>query len=239
VSYSSKHNHANGEGNADGRDGELCANHGAEGSTLDPDILQRRDRVRRAMLATLLLAQGTPMLCAGDEIGKTQQGNNNAYCQDNALSWLNWEQADAALLTFVAQVVALRQREPSLRQADWFAPGSVKGAPARLSWRAPDGTALQGAQWHDLGNTAMACWMQVGSDDAGQAASLLLLLNPTERELDMQLPAGHWQRNLDSSSTLNMQSLDAAWIGVPSHSLLLLRQVSPLSPPTSGNTDEP
>ena len=103
VAYEQKHNHANGEDNRDGRDNELSCNFGAEGPTADAAVLEARKRTRHAMLATLLLAQGTPMLCAGDEIANSQQGNNNAYCQDNATSWLSWPTADASTLALTRQ----------------------------------------------------------------------------------------------------------------------------------------
>ncbi len=120
ASYVGRHNEANGEGNRDGHHDNLGANWGVEGPTQRLEVRELRDRHRRNLLATLLLAQGTPMLLMGDELGRTQQGNNNAYCQDNALSWCDWRQdepEDAAFLAFVRRLVALRQTHPALRQA--------------------------------------------------------------------------------------------------------------------------
>jgi glycogen operon protein len=144
VAFSRKHNHANGEDNRDGRDDELCANFGAEGPTDDPAIQATRAAVQRALLATLLLAQGTPMLLAGDEFGHSQQGNNNAWNQDNALGWLDWPRADDALTTFVARLLALR------REGALGVPASWNEAPLRVFGIDDDAAeclALRGAGW--------------------------------------------------------------------------------------------
>ena len=131
VAHSRKHNHANGEDNRDGRDDELCANFGAEGRSDDPAVLAARAAVQRGLLATLLLAQGTPLLLAGDELGHSQQGNNNAWNQDNALGWLAWDRADEALTGFVAQLLALR-RAGALGARASRGPSGLPGAgPAR------------------------------------------------------------------------------------------------------------
>jgi isoamylase len=163
VSYSRKHNHANGEDNRDGRDDEPAHHFGVEGAAGDAGINVVRGRVKRALLATLLLAQGTPMLCAGDEIGKTQQGNNNPYCQDNALSWLDWANADAELAQFVSQVIALRAREPLLRQSEWFIGhgdhAAGRESRARLKWLAPSGHEMQVDDWHQANAHTFACQM--------------------------------------------------------------------------------
>src|SRR5262249_1545551 len=119
VSYVERHNEANGEANRDGHPGNFTSNWGVEGPTDDPTINAARDRVRRAMLATVFFAAGTPMLLAGDEFGRTQGGNNNAYCQDSEVSWLDWTQAASpggvALSTYVARLIALRRAHPVLR----------------------------------------------------------------------------------------------------------------------------
>jgi pullulanase/glycogen debranching enzyme len=151
VSYASKHNEANGEHNRDGRDGELSANFGVEGPSDDPSVRATRERVRRAMLATLLLAQGTPMLNAGDEIGNSQGGNNNAYCQDNPTGWLDWPHADMGLSRFVGELLALRRAQPLLRHDDWSAasrgvrwccPPAARDAGSRLERRLRSGLRL-------------------------------------------------------------------------------------------------
>src|ERR1700755_2907105 len=119
ASYNDKHNEANGEGNRDGSSNNHSWNCGAEGPTDDPDICSLRERQKRNMLATLLLAQGTPMVLAGDEFGRTQEGNNNAYCQDNEISWVNWNfgEKEVDLAEFVRKVIVLRQSFPILRRS--------------------------------------------------------------------------------------------------------------------------
>ena len=135
TSYARKHNEANGENNRDGRDGEPSANFGVEGADRTTRAcLASRARVRRAMIATLLLAQGTPMLCAGDEIGNSQQGNNNAYCHDSPITWLDWPSADTAFLRFVTDVLALRRAHATLRPGDWRSTAAVGAGAPRLTW---------------------------------------------------------------------------------------------------------
>lgn len=120
VSYQYKHNERNGENNRDGHGHNLSWNCGEEGESSDPVVLQRRHQLRHALLATLFVAQGVPMLQGGDELGRTQAGNNNAYCQDNALTWLDWANADASLIDFTAGLIGLRRRFPQLRRTAWL-----------------------------------------------------------------------------------------------------------------------
>ncbi len=227
VIYSRKHNHANGDNNADGRDGELCANHGVEGPTDDTAIRQRRDRVRRAMLATLLLGQGTPMLCAGDEIGKTQQGNNNAYCQDNATSWLDWSNADAGLQAFVGDLIALRRCEAVLHHDHWFTPrGNAPHVP-HLTWLDPQGRELQPQDWHLADQHAFACRMDTAhafADGSPPPHSLLLAFNPGAQAQAFGLPAGRWAMMLDSSGELPRGEDHSDQLNVPACSLVVMRQ---------------
>ncbi len=227
VSYSHKHNHANGENNADGRDGELCANHGAEGPSDDPGVRDVRDRVRRAMLATLLLAQGTPMLCAGDEIGKTQNGNNNAYCQDNALSWLDWSSADQPTLHFVQQALALRRAQPSLHHADWFDSHGLHGP--QPNWRTPEGQPMQAHDWQSHEQGAFLCRLSPDPADAS-ASVLLLVFNPTGQNRSMALPAGGWRACLDSSLQLDHGHTFLDRLDAPAHSLVVLQPTLTISP---------
>ncbi|HEX4858179.1 MAG TPA: glycogen debranching protein GlgX [Usitatibacteraceae bacterium] len=191
--YEAKHNEANGEGNRDGRDHELACNFGVEGSAAEAGIVQLRTRAQRAMLATLLLSQGTPMLAAGDEIGKTQLGNNNAYCQDNETSWLDWAGADGALLAFVQRVIAVRKAEPLLRSGRWLqAHGGGATAPT-VSWRLPEGGLMQHHDWHASGQGAFACCLAA----AGQA-ELRLLFNPDDSPVTFHCQ-GSWRVLLDSA----------------------------------------
>jgi isoamylase len=163
VSYDHKHNDANGEGNQDGESHNRSWNHGAEGPTGDPGVVALRARQQRNFLATVLLSQGVPMLVAGDEIGRTQQGNNNAYCQDNELSWLDWDGADDDLRRFVAATIAFRQRHPVFRRRRWFQGQPIHGHLADIGWYTPEGEAMAEAHW-----------------DAGFAKSFVLFLNGTE-----------------------------------------------------------
>src|SRR5690606_19453299 len=174
VSFEHKHNHANGEHNRDGQHHNASCNCGVEGPTDDAVVLALRARLQRALLATLLCAQGTPMLLAGDEIGHSQRGNNNAYCQDNDTTWLDWRQADHALLACVRRLLALRAALPALRQADWLR-GPEHGGEPTVRWLRPDGSTLGPAQWTDHGERALAILLcPPGADDA----RALLLVNP-------------------------------------------------------------
>jgi isoamylase len=146
VSYNEKHNEANGEGGADGTSDNRSWNCGAEGDTDDQDILARRRQQQRNFLATLLLSQGVTMLLGGDESGRTQRGNNNAYCQDNEISWYDWDSVDAGLLDFAGRLIALRREHPVLRRRGWFQGRSIRGS-VDLGWCKPDGTEMGDDDW--------------------------------------------------------------------------------------------
>ena len=229
ASHSRKHNEANGEGNRDGRDGEPCANFGVEGATDDARILARRARVRRAMMATLLLAQGTPMLCAGDEIGNTQGGNNNAYCHDGPLTWLDWAAADTGFQAFVTEVLALRRAHATLRPSDWRSGAAVGAGAPRLTWLSPRGHEMAAIDWHDERAQAFACRIDAAPTAAAPAdPSLLVLFNSEDRALDFRLPAGFWQLALDSSldlrAALAADAVLAQSLHLPARALVVLRQ---------------
>jgi isoamylase len=152
VSYNEKHNEANGEGNRDGTDNNLSWNCGIEGPTDDPAINELRARQSRNMLATLLLSQGVPMITAGDEIGRTQQGNNNPYCQDNEISWVNWnlDPAQIRLLEFTRRLIALRHEHPIFRRRHFFQGRSLQGE-RDITWLRPDGHEMSADEWsHDF-----------------------------------------------------------------------------------------
>ncbi|MBK7615158.1 MAG: glycogen debranching protein GlgX [Vitreoscilla sp.] len=237
VSYSAKHNEANGEGNRDGRDGEPCANFGVEGPTSDPATLALRGRVQRAMLATLLLAQGTPMLGGGDEIARSQGGNNNAYCANGAkpLGWFDWPNADLGLARFVGEVLALRRAEPSLRHDRWFQSHPAAPGERSLVWLTPAGREMQVSDWHDEHSHAFACKILPGEADdehpsAGGSARLLLAFNPDILPTRFTLPPcgeGEWQLSLDSSGQLQPGHAVPAnqTLLVPDHALVVLRHV--------------
>ncbi len=229
TSHARKHNEANGEGNRDGRDGEPCANFGVEGPTTDPHILAQRARVRRAMLATLLLAQGTPMLCAGDEIGNSQQGNNNAYCHDGPIAWLDWAAADGDLLRFVSAVLALRRAHATLRPGDWRSSAAVGAGAPRLTWLSGRGHEMGAVDWHDEKAQAFACRIDPAPGAAAPGdLALLVLFNGEDRAHDFRLPAGFWTLALDSSFDLQASlAADAVLtqsLHLPARALVVLRQ---------------
>ncbi|MEY3474374.1 MAG: hypothetical protein RL087_832, partial [Pseudomonadota bacterium] len=233
TSYSRKRNHANGENNRDGRDDEICAPLGPEGPSADPAVQELRARVRRAIAATLALAQGTPMLCAGDEIGRTQHGNNNAYCQDNALGWLDWATADRELLAFFADALALRRSEPALRHARWFHGEPVVPGEPRMAWCRPSGEDMHVHDWHDGSEHAFSCRIECHAPPADGGAATLrrlkLLFNPETRAVPFALPAQRWAVVLDSSGELPRDTLAAGQrtLQVPAHSLVVLRSADP------------
>ena len=161
VSYNEKHNEANGEGNRDGANDNHSWNHGVEGPTDNPEIQNLRDREERNFLTTLLLSQGVPMICGGDEIGRTQRGNNNAYCQDNEISWLDWDLDDRkkALLDFAAKLIALRKQHPNLHRRKFFQDRKISPATSQkhqvngfeihdICWYRPDGEEMTEDEWN-------------------------------------------------------------------------------------------
>ena len=196
VSYEHRHNQANGEHNRDGHGTNHSANCGVEGETGDPAVLALRERLQRALLATLLLSQGTPMLRAGDELGQTQHGNNNAYCQDNEIAWIDWATADESQVGFTARLLALRRRLLPLG-AHWYH-GGVDAASGRrdLGWLRPDGARFGTDDWNHGAPRVMGALIGM----PGRASQpLLLLFNAEARDCRFVLPPGRWQREIDSS----------------------------------------
>ena len=191
LSYNERHNMANGEHNRDGHHHNLSRNCGVEGDTDDPAVLAERARLQRVLLAALLLSQGTPMLLAGDELGHSQRGNNNAYCQDNDITWLAWKEADAGLCAYVARLLALRREAAPLRAQRWW-PAAPAPGEAALRWLRPDGQAMAGADWEANGQHAMAILF----DMPAPQARWLLLINAQEQPQRFVLPPGHWQLRL-------------------------------------------
>ncbi|CAN7191586.1 glycogen debranching protein GlgX [Variovorax paradoxus] len=196
LCYEERHNLANGENNRDGHAHNLSNNCGVEGPSDDPAVQAERGRLQRALLATLLLSQGTPMLLAGDELGHSQQGNNNAYCQDNETTWLAWIGAHdpaseaARLSAFVARLVALRREAPVLRSTRWWPAEPAEGAPG-IHWLRADGQPMREADWH--GGTALAILFEAAAADAG---AWLVLVNAGPAAVPFRLPAGSWQWRL-------------------------------------------
>ena len=172
VSYNDKHNEANGENNRDGTSDNRSWNCGAEGATTDPDILALRQRQARAMLTTLLLSFGVPLLLGGDEFGRTQQGNNNAYCQDNEITWFDWSGVDDDLLAFTRRLIAFRREHPVFRRRRFL--GGVEAA--ELGWFTPAGTPMTGADWADPDARSLAIYLD-GADDPDPAEDGIPLLD--------------------------------------------------------------
>jgi len=200
VSYEQKHNEANLEANRDGSDNNRSANYGVEGPTEDPAIVALRARQKRNLLATLMFSQGPPMLVAGDEIGRTQQGNNNAYCQDSELSWLDWEHADQRLLEFVRTLIAMRKRHPAFRRRTYPKAEDV-------IWLTPAGAPMTEEDWKRPATRTLGLLLLgqrlAERDERGapiEDDDLLLLANAADEAIDFALPAGNWHVLLDTAA---------------------------------------
>jgi glycogen operon protein len=200
VSYQDKHNEANGEDNRDGTDDNRAWNCGVEGPTDDPDILALRARQQRNILVTLMLSQGVPMLLAGDEIGRTQNGNNNAYCQDNEISWLDWAQADQILHAFTRRLIAFRHAHPAFRRRRWFLGRAIHGADCEdIAWFTHEGTQMSEDNWGE--GFAKSLGIFINGDtipnpnthgDPVTDASFYLIFNAHHEALDFILPEKRW-----------------------------------------------
>lgn len=214
VSYNEKHNEANKEGNADGESHNRSWNCGVEGATNDPDVLALRHKQIRNLMATLLLSQGVPMICAGDEIGRTQRGNNNAYCQDNRTSWLDWELEDweSDLLQFVRKLIRIRSEQAVLRRRQFFQGRPIRGSGVKdVCWLEPSGKEMDDDAWsagfvRSLG--VLLAGDQIDeTDERGRRIlgdTLLLLLNAHHEPIVFTLPAhapGDWELLLDTSAS--------------------------------------
>jgi len=205
VSYDRKHNQANGEANRDGTDDNRSWNCGVEGPAGDPEVVELRARQSRALLTTLLLSFGVPLLLGGDELGRTQGGNNNAYCQDNEISWLDWSQPDEDLLAFTKRLVALRRAHPVFRRRRFL----VGVEAAELAWFTPAGTPMTGENWADPNARALAIYLD--GDDAPDLAEdgaplldddFLVLVNGWWEKLLFRVPdidePRAWRTELDT-----------------------------------------
>lgn len=202
VSYAKKHNEANKEENRDGAGENHSANWGTEGESADPEVLALRDRMTRNFLASLFLSVGTPMLLAGDELGRTQMGNNNAYCQDNELSWVDWalDERAKATLEFTRACISLRRSEPVLQRRNFFLGATLEDSRFRdLVWFHPTGRELQHTDWQDaqlacfgmfLGGDAIATRGPKGQKVTGN--TLLVYVNATAEAVQVALPPKDW-----------------------------------------------
>jgi isoamylase len=213
VSYNEKHNEANGEDNRDGHDHNISWNHGVEGPTDDPHVTALREQQKRNFLATLFLSQGVPMLCGGDEISRTQGGNNNAYCQDNEISWYDWNLDDnaRALLAFTKRLIHIRQAHPNLRRRKFFQGRRIHGSDIRdITWFRPDGREMTDEEWDAGWIRSLA--MRLGGealdefDEHGERIiddTLLILLNAHHDQVPFILTASRpeyrWELMLDTA----------------------------------------
>ena len=204
VSYEERHNWANGEENRDGHAPNHSWNCGVEGPTDDPAIRSLRARQKRNLLATVFLAQGVPMLLAGDELGNSQGGNNNAYCQDNETAWLDWgsgRDVDSDMMAFVARLSEVRRSYPALRRSTFLfgTPDPVTGL-KDVRWMRPDGAEMASEDWHDGDRRALG--VELGGDQAGGGDRLLILVNAGREEVRFMLPTGGpegWSAVLDTA----------------------------------------
>jgi isoamylase len=200
VSYERKHNEANGEGNRDGTDDNRSWNCGTEGPSDDPGVKACRARQKRNFLATLLLSQGVPMLLAGDEMGRTQQGNNNAYTQDNELAWVDWENADEELREFAQQLIALRRDHPVFRRRRFFQGQAIHGTDVTdVAWFTPDGQKMSEEGWGEGSARSLGIFLNgegIGSVDSHgdpiRDDSFYVMLNAHDHPEDFALPDGPW-----------------------------------------------
>ena len=226
VSYDEKHNEANGEDGNDGESHNRSWNHGVEGPTDDPEILRARARSQRNFIATLLLSQGVPMLLHGDEMGRTQQGNNNTYAQDNELSWVDWEAADEPLIEFTAAVSRLRAEHPTFRRRRFLTENS-------LVWLRHDGEEMGDDDW-ETESKALGAYLDGdrigGRDPRGERVTdddFLLYFN-ADGPTDITLPTAHaprWDVVVDTGGSAEEETYDAgAQLTLAERSLLVLRE---------------
>jgi glycogen operon protein len=216
VSYNTQHNEANGEDNRDGSHDNLSWNCGVEGPTDDPTILALRAQQQRNFLATLLLSQGVPMLAAGDERGRTQQGNNNAYCQDSEVSWMDWtlDRSRRDLLEFTQQLIRLFHQHPVLRRRKFFQGRRIRGSEVKdLAWFRPDGQEMSDEDWNNP--QARGLGLRLAGDTIEEVDArgkrliddtLLMLFNAHDEPLAFVLPAHRpkvrWELVLDTRGGL-------------------------------------
>jgi isoamylase len=238
VSYDQKHNEANGEENRDGTNDNLSRNWGVEGETTSAPVVRMRERMRKNLLATLAFSQGVPMLSHGDEIARTQRGNNNAYCQDNPISWLDWDigPAEEELLEFTREVLAITRKNPVFRRRRFFSGGPVgEGSAKDVSWIRPGGGEMTLEDWGDPKTQWLGMLIHgEASDDVDERGrpnrgdTLLLLLNASTRAQQYVLPKlqerGSWHEaaNTAQSAGRAPRRVPRNGVNVAPHSLVLL-----------------
>jgi glycogen operon protein len=202
VSYEQKHNEANGENNQDGSNDNDSLNCGAEGPTEDPDVNAKRAKLRRAQLACLLLSQGVPLILAGDEVGNSQRGNNNAYCHDDPIGWVDWSGRNELrrdLTTFVGTLTRLRKQYPQLRPRHWLEGQRTDGTHDVL-WLTPGATEMNEEDW-SFAEGRFLSYVLAGDQ---QHAPLFIVINAAENGVNLVMPSwngiGNWSRLLDTSN---------------------------------------
>jgi glycogen operon protein len=211
VSYNEKHNDANGEGNNDGENHNRSWNCGIEGPSDDPEVVRCRQSQQRNFLTTLLLSQGVPMVLAGDELGRTQKGNNNAYAQDNEISWFDWEDIDDDLLVFARRLIALRKEHPIFRQRRWFQGRPIRGS-VDIAWFRSDGEEMSEEDFNTSHRRSLGMFLNgkaiQGRDLRGQSVrddSFLVIMNANAEKIDWKLPSTldfEWSVVVDTSGDL-------------------------------------
>lgn len=234
VTYERRHNEPNGEDNRDGHAVNYGCNFGVEGETDHLEVIVARQRLQRALLATCLLSQGTPMLAAGAELGHTQRGNNNAYCQDNEISWLDWSQADAGLMAFTSHVIGLRRSlQPFLNR--WYQGMQGEIGEHDLDWLAADGHRLEGEAWQQSEDRCLGALI----NESGSGSRLLILVNGEPARRMFSLPEGDWLLLLDSTEERGIASAKSgiaaqpvtSQLNLPGHAVMLLRHLTEASRP--------
>jgi glycogen operon protein len=238
VSHEQKHNEANGEGNRDGTDNNLSRNWGVEGPTDAGHVVRMRERIKRNLMATLAFSQGVPMISHGDELGRTQGGNNNAYCQDGPVSWIDWNLSPQAaqFLEFVRAVFAMRAGNPVLRRRTFFRREERGGAGKDLAWLRPDGQEMTDAEWNDPGNHVLGMLIRGEAtdevDERGRpllGEAILLLVNGGARTKPFTLPVldgGAWAEVIDTAHP-SPRAVRQSVVNLAAHSLMLLRYETP------------
>lgn len=241
VSYNDKHNEANGEDNRDGNDDNRSWNCGVEGPTDDPDVLALRRRQQRNLLTSLFLSQGIPMLLGGDEIGRTQQGNNNAYCQDDEISWLDWEHADEGLLEFSRSLIRFRRDHRVFRRRSFFQGRPIHGTDVSdISWFTPTGVAMDEGHWGEDTAKALMVFLNGDAIERGRRGedytddSFLVLFNAHHEPVEFTVPDSMWGDEWHRSIDTCVEALDdlddtlkpGDIVAVEARSLLVLRRGS-------------
>jgi len=226
VAYERKHNESNGEHNRDGTDANHSWNHGVEGDTGDASIRAARERDARNLLATLLVSRGTPMLAMGDELGRTQRGNNNAYAQDNPLAWIDWSRADDALVDFTARLVALRRTERALHDDRWLTGAAIDdtGLPD-VAWARADGAPMRDADWSDPACRTLVAILYAGRDGDVVAGRVGIVLHEGNEPIPVRWPAARddfaWERRVDTAGGPALAA-DAGTLAVAPRSVVVL-----------------